>query len=277
MAHGHYSDLPLTRESVQKAHEVIKPYIHLTPVLTSHSLNDIVSNLTDTSSGTGSDHNAESANLQYELYFKCENFQKIGAFKARGAFFNVMTLDEDCARKGVCTHSSGNHAQALALAAKTRKIPAHIVMPTISTPSKMAATRGYGAHVHLSGSTSSEREAVLASVKDNTGATFIPPYDYLGTILGQGTVALELEQQVGEMTNHGESGKGTLDAVIAPLGGGGLLGGIVSHSTRCESLVCEKLTFTGNSLVRPEWARQRTACLWRRAVSRGMEAEFKYS
>ena len=234
MAHGDYSDLPLVRESVQRAHEVIKPYIHFTPVLTSHSLNEIVSNTTGSGLGAGTDQNIASTKLQYDLYFKCENFQKIGAFKARGAFFNVMTLDEDSARKGVCTHSSGNHAQALAFAAKTRKIPAHIVMPTISTPSKMEATRGYGAHVHLSGSTSSEREEVLAKVKDDTGATFIPPYDYLGTILGQGTVGLEFERQVKEMSGPEGNENGALDAVIAPLGGGGLLGGIVRsrHSRR---------------------------------------------
>lgn len=162
------------------------------------------------------------------------------------------------------TSLTGNHAQALALAARTYGIPAHIVMPKISTPSKIAATKGYGAHVYFSGSTSDERGAVVKEVIEETGAVLVPPYDHPDIILGQGTMALELEAQVREMvekdpslsvhvrskndmdatTNgelNGESQQthkqkrkpGHLDAVIAPIGGGGMLSGIATalHNT----------------------------------------------
>ena len=124
----------------------------------------------------------------------------------------------------------GNHAQALALAAKTYDVPAHIVMPSISTPSKIEATRGYGAKVIFSGSTSDEREAVVADVIKDTGATLVPPYDHPDIILGAGTQALELEQQVEELLSQdsslGVNSKQSLDAVISAVGGGGMLGGI---------------------------------------------------
>ena len=131
----------------------------------------------------------------------------------------------------------GNHAQALALAAKTYGVPAHIVMPSISTPSKIAGTKSYGANVIFSGSTSEEREAVIAEVIKNTGATLVPPYDHPDIILGAGTQALELEQQTEELIDQdpslGIQGKTGLDAVIAPIGGGGMLGGICTalHGT----------------------------------------------
>ena len=181
-----------------------------------------------------------------KLFFKCENLQRIGAFKVRGAFHAVTRLIEkegleQVQRKGVVTHSSGtstttsqggsaawltstpgNHAQALALAAKTFSIPAHIVMPSISTPSKIAGTRAQNANIHFSGSTSTEREAVVADVIKDTGATLIPPYDHPHIILGQGTMALEIQDQVDELLASGEK----LDAVIAPCGGGGMLSGI---------------------------------------------------
>lgn len=124
---------------------------------------------------------------------------------------------------------TGNHAQALALAAKTFSIPAHIVMPTISTPSKIAGTGAQGATIHFSGSTSQEREAVVADVIKQTGATLVPPYDHPDIMLGQGTMALELEKQVEELINNNQvlsvSGKAGLDAVITPCGGGGMLSG----------------------------------------------------
>lgn len=124
----------------------------------------------------------------------------------------------------------GNHAQALALAAKTHGVPAHIVMPTISTPSKIAGTQSHGANVIFSGSTSDEREAVVATVIEKTGATLVPPYDHPDIILGQGTQALELEEQVEELLKtdlkHSANGRTSLDAVIAPIGGGGMLSGI---------------------------------------------------
>jgi len=195
-----------------------------------------------------------------KLFFKCENQQRIGAFKARGAFHALGRLIDEVGletvvRRGVCTHSSGkthpslrtisalpiliadrsviatgNHAQALALAAKTRGVPAHIVMPTISTPSKIAGTKSYGANVIFSGSTSDEREAVVREIIEKTGAFLVPPYDHPDIILGQGTQALEFEQQVEDLLENepslGIPGKTRLDALIAPIGGGGMLSGI---------------------------------------------------
>ncbi|KAK7028844.1 hypothetical protein VNI00_014857 [Paramarasmius palmivorus] len=201
------SSLPLTRQSVQSAHKAIKPYIHLTPVLTSTSINDI----------------ASTPELPLNLFFKCENFQKVGAFKARGAFHALSRSSREELSKGVVTHSSGNHAQALAYAARTHGIPAHIIMPSISTPSKIAATKSYGANVVFSGSTAEERWKVASEVIEQTGARFIPPYDHPDIILGQGTLALELEEQVKELM-----GEGTLDAVVTPLGGGGMLAGVAT-------------------------------------------------
>ncbi|RMZ82185.1 hypothetical protein DV738_g1800, partial [Chaetothyriales sp. CBS 135597] len=134
---------------------------------------------------------------------KKANFQKIGAFKPRGAFHATVRLIEtlgleEVRRRGVVTHSSGNHAQALALAAKTFDIPAYIVMPRISTPSKIAGTRAYTSHVIFSGSTSVEREEVVAKVQAETGAILVPPYDHPDIVLGQGTVALEMDEQLRE-------------------------------------------------------------------------------
>ncbi|KAF2482841.1 pyridoxal-phosphate dependent enzyme-domain-containing protein [Neohortaea acidophila] len=231
---------PLTRVSVQEAHRRIEPYIHRTPVVTCQTINTIAStpqserseNRSATPNGT---HALSDARPKVKLFFKCENQQKIGAFKARGAFHALGRLIEEdgideVRRRGVCTHSSGNHAQALALAAKQFNVPAHIVMPSISTPSKIAGTKSYGANVIFSGSTSDEREAVIQQVIKDTGATLIPPYDHPNIILGQGTQALELEQQVEDLlfrdSSLGVPGKQKLDAVIAPIGGGGMLSGI---------------------------------------------------
>ncbi|CBY00533.1 hypothetical protein IAQ61_011454 [Plenodomus lingam] len=230
--------LPLTRASVEAAHALIKPHIHTTPVLTNTTLSTLASTpqASDALKGTPWE-GQEPAKPNIRLFFKCENFQRIGAFKVRGAFHAVLRLIEErgieeVRKKGVVTHSSGNHAQALALAAKTFDIPAHIVMPTISTPSKIAGTRAQGAIVHFSGSTSQEREAVVAEVIATTGATLISPYDHPNIILGQGTMALELQYEVDELLHqtpglgiHGASRHG-LDAVIAPCGGGGMLSGI---------------------------------------------------
>jgi threonine dehydratase len=220
---------PLTRRSVQDAHERIRRYIHKTPVLTSTTLNEIASTPQSLEALKGTPYEGRApATPAFNLFFKCENFQKIGAFKARGAFHALSRLSEEERRNGVITHSSGNHAQALALAAKTHNVTAHIVMPTISTPSKIAGTRSLGAHVHFSGSTAPEREAMVAEVmKQHSGMVLVPPYDHPDIILGQGTQALELEQQVAQ--EYGQR----LDAVIAPLGGGGMLSGIATalHGT----------------------------------------------
>ncbi|RAL64457.1 hypothetical protein DID88_001933 [Monilinia fructigena] len=162
--------LPLTRQSVLEAHELIKPHIHFTPVLTNRTIDQIASTPQTVEALKGTEwEGREPAKPKVRLWFKCENLQRVGAFKVRGAFHALKRLEEEEGRKvgkdgkevgfqeggwrqkGVVTHSSGNHAQALALAAREFAIPAHIVMPTISTPSKIAATKGYGAHVRFSG------------------------------------------------------------------------------------------------------------------------------
>jgi threonine dehydratase len=153
-----------------------------------------------------------------KLFFKCENFQKVGAFKFRGAFNAVSRLDDEEASRGVVTHSSGNHAQALALAAKMRGVSAFIVMPETASSVKRAAVEGYGAEVILCRPTLEARETTAAEVQQRTGATFIHPYDHPHIIAGQGTAMLELVEQA-----YGLGSK--LDAVIAPVGGGGLLSG----------------------------------------------------
>jgi threonine dehydratase len=149
------------------------------------------------------------------LFFKCENLQKVGAFKFRGACNAVLKLAPEAAARGVVTHSSGNHAQALALAAKIRGIPAHIVMPSNASAVKRRAVEGYGGRVIECEPTLAARETTAAAVLAETGGTLIPPYDHPDVIAGQGTVALELLEQVPD-----------LDAIIAPVGGGGLMAGV---------------------------------------------------
>lgn len=149
------------------------------------------------------------------LFFKCEHLQKVGAFKFRGACNAVGALSDEIARRGVVTHSSGNHAQALALAAKLRGIPAHVVMPNNATPVKRRAVVGYGARVIDCEPTLEARETTAAAVLAETGATLVPPYNHPDVIAGQGTTALELLDQVPN-----------LDAIIAPVGGGGLVSGM---------------------------------------------------
>ena len=153
-----------------------------------------------------------------KLFFKCENFQKVGAFKFRGAFNAVSQLGDAEASRGVVTHSSGNHAQALALAAKMRGVPAFIVMPSSASPVKRIAVEGYGAEVILCEPTLEARETTAAEVQQRTGATFIHPYDHPHIIAGQGTATLELVEQSRELGAE-------LDAIMAPVGGGGLLSG----------------------------------------------------
>jgi len=162
-----------------------------------------------------------------ELFFKCENFQKVGAFKFRGACNAVSKLSEQAAARGVLTHSSGNHAQAVALAARLRGIKAFVVMPSSASPVKRRAVEEYGAQVIPCGPALDSRETTTAKVQAETGATFIAPYNDPDVIAGQGTAALELLEDVP-----------ALDAIVAPVGGGGLIGGIcaavrgVSPSTR---------------------------------------------
>ncbi|RPB27819.1 tryptophan synthase beta subunit-like PLP-dependent enzyme [Terfezia boudieri ATCC MYA-4762] len=215
--------LPLTRDSVLRAHQLISPAIHQTPVLTCQTINCLASAPLPATPT----HPGEICEFPIYLYFKCENLQKIGAFKIRGATHAVCRLlnspaAEEVRRTGVVTHSSGNHAQALGLAAREAGIPCTVVMPTISMKSKIAGTRTYGARVVFSGSTAPEREAVVAEVQKENGAVLVPPYDHPDIIVGQGTAAVEFIDQVGAMV--GDSGVG-LQAIITPCGGGGLLAG----------------------------------------------------
>ncbi len=182
-----------TIEDVIKASERIKPYIKNTPVLTSKSINDI--------SGC-------------EIFFKCENFQKVGAFKFRGATNAVFSLTNEEASKGVATHSSGNHAQALALAAQIRGISATIVMPNNSTKVKIEAVKGYGAEVIFCEPNLEARESTLQQVLEEKMSVFIHPYDNYNVIAGAGTSAKELVEEIPN-----------LDYFITPVGGGGLLSG----------------------------------------------------
>ncbi|HLN74870.1 MAG TPA: pyridoxal-phosphate dependent enzyme [Prolixibacteraceae bacterium] len=182
-----------TFSDIEKAHELIRPYIHRTPVMTSQSINEIVG---------------------AQLFFKCENLQKVGAFKFRGACNSVFSLTDEEAAKGVCTHSSGNHAAALALAARMRGIPAYIVMPSNAPDIKKKAVAGYGAQITFCEPTLAARESTLRQVAEQTGAKEIHPYNYFNVICGQGTAAKELIEDTDG-----------LDIVMAPVGGGGLLSG----------------------------------------------------
>jgi threonine dehydratase len=183
----------LTIDDVRAARARIAPYIHRTPVLTSSFLDGL----------TGA-----------ELHFKCENFQKAGAFKVRGASNAVFGLSDAAAARGVATHSSGNHALSLSYAAGRRGIPCHVVMPRTAPQAKKDAVRGYGGIITECEPSTSSREEVFARVQDETGADFVHPYNDLRVIAGQATCSAELIEQV--------SG---LDAVIAPIGGGGMISG----------------------------------------------------
>jgi len=180
-------------EDVRSAAKRIKGVGHRTPVLTSKTLDQLAGR---------------------KLFFKCENFQKVGAFKFRGGWNAVSMLSDGEAEKGVCTHSSGNHAQAVAYSAQKRGIPAYIVMPNNSPDVKLNAVKGYGANVTLCEPTLEARRTTLDGIAKKTGAAVIHPFNNPNVIAGQGTAALELIEEVSE-----------LDAVIAPIGGGGLMSG----------------------------------------------------
>ncbi|GKZ28234.1 hypothetical protein AbraIFM66950_000046 [Aspergillus brasiliensis] len=229
----------LTPSAVHAAYSLIQPYVHRTPLLTCQTLNTIASAPQAPEALTGTPYEGQApANPKFRFFFKCENYQRIGAFKARGAFHALLRLiaergKEEVQKRGVITHSSGNHAQALALAAATLGVPAYIIMPSISTPSKIAGTKSHGAEVVFSGSTSVEREAVVADVQAKTGAIFIHPYDDANIICGQGTTAIELEEQYRELLAEKphlsiRQGSEALDAVFTPIGGGGLNSGVAT-------------------------------------------------
>ncbi|WP_157019667.1 beta-hydroxyaspartate dehydratase BhcB [Mesorhizobium xinjiangense] len=185
-------DIP-TYDDVLAAHERIAPYVHRTPILTSSYINGLVG---------------------AEFYFKCENLQKAGAFKARGASNAVFGLSDEKAQKGVATHSSGNHALSLAYAAGRRGIPVTVVMPKTAPEAKKAAVIGYGGRIVECEPSTSSREAVFAKVQEETGADFVHPYNDPRVIAGQATCSKEMIEDLGE-----------LDAVIAPIGGGGMVSG----------------------------------------------------
>lgn len=182
-----------TLTDIQSAHKLIKPFIHRTPVLTSRQLNKI---------------------FGCELFFKCENFQKVGAFKFRGATNAVLSLSDEEKKHGVITHSSGNHAAALALAASMNGVKAKIVMPETAPGVKKNAVAGYGADITFCKPTLQAREETTRQIMQETGATLIHPYDNFNVICGQGTAALEMLEEYPDV-----------DFVIAPIGGGGLMSG----------------------------------------------------
>ncbi len=177
---------------IRDAHQRISTYIHRTSVLHSEGIDRIAG---------------------CKLLFKCENFQRVGAFKARGAFNFALQLNEDQRKLGLCTHSSGNHAQAVALAAKTLGVPAYIVMPETAPSVKVEAVKEYGAIITFCRPTLEARESTLKTIQEQTGAFFIPPYDHEWIIAGQGTAAKELLEDFSP------------EVLIAPVGGGGLLAG----------------------------------------------------
>jgi threonine dehydratase len=191
-----------TIEDIREAHERIKPFIKRTPVITSTSIDSIA---------------------RSSIFFKCENLQKVGAFKFRGATNAVLTLTDEQASRGVATHSSGNHAQALALAARNLGIPAFVVMPRNSPRVKVEAVKGYGAEITFCDPTLKARETTLLEVIERTGAEFIHPYDDARIISGQATAAVELFEDV----------EG-LDIVMTPVGGGGLTSG----TSLAKSYIC---------------------------------------
>jgi len=184
---------PVTLADIRAASARIAPHAHRTPVLTSRQIDRLAG---------------------ARLLFKCENFQRVGAFKFRGACNAVFSLSDEEAARGVLTHSSGNHAAAIALAARLRGVPAIVVMPTNAPAVKRAAVEGYGARIVPCEPTLAARESTSAALLAETGATFVHPYDNDLVIAGQGTAVLELLEEAGD-----------LDLVLAPVGGGGLLSG----------------------------------------------------
>lgn len=199
---------------VDTAASLVNPYVHRTPVLTSTALNS--------KAGTS-------------IFFKCENFQKMGAFKMRGAIHAILQLSEEEKQAGVVTHSSGNFAQALSLAARNLGVPAYIVMPENAPQVKKEAVKGYGGVISLCESNLKAREEAAVKIQDETGATFVHPSNDLNVILGQGTAAVELLQ------DHPN-----LDVILTPIGGGGLIAGtaLAAHylGKNCTTIGSEPMT-----------------------------------
>jgi len=194
---------------IRSAHERIKPFIHKTPVLTSDQINRI---------------------FDCKLFFKCENFQKVGAFKFRGATNAVLLLSDEGKKKGVVTHSSGNHAAALSLAATMNKVRPYIVMPETAPEVKKNAVAGYGAEITFCKPTLEARESTARAIIERTGAVLIHPYDNFNVICGQGTAALELIREIND-----------LEIIVAPVGGGGLMSG----TSTVVKAISEKIKVVG--------------------------------
>jgi threonine dehydratase len=187
------SSVPTSLDDVRQAAERIRPYIHRTPLLTSRSLSD---------------------RFGVEIRLKCENLQRAGSFKIRGAMNALLQIPAELRPNGVVAFSSGNHAQGVALAAKLLGMPATIVMPEGSNPAKIKATEGYGAYVVTAGVTSATRDTVARELAARSGASVVPPFDDERIIAGAGTVGLEIVEEWPDVTT-----------IITPLGGGGLLAG----------------------------------------------------
>jgi threonine dehydratase len=185
--------MSISKTDIVEAHERIKPFIHKTPVLTCKTINELAG---------------------AELFFKCENFQKIGAFKIRGGLNAALSLSKEKIANGIATHSSGNHAQAIAYAARQLGTKAYIVMPNNSPSVKVNAVKGYGAEVTFCENNQQAREEALQAIVDKTGAEFIHPYNDERVMTGQATCAKELIEEIP-----------SLDFILAPVGGGGLLSG----------------------------------------------------
>jgi threonine dehydratase len=194
--------MSISIREIQQAADRIRPYAHRTPILTNTSLNQQVG---------------------AQVFLKCENLQKVGAFKFRGACNAVYSLSDEDAARGVCTHSSGNHAAALALAARMRGISAYIVMPNNAPSVKKNAVAGYGGQITFCEPTLEARESTLERIRLDTGATMVHPYNNEKVIAGQGTAALELLEDIPD-----------LDVLIAPVGGGGLLSGTSIAATEIK-------------------------------------------
>lgn len=184
----------MEKHELINCHKLIEPFIHRTPVMTSRQIDEMVG---------------------CSLYFKCENFQRMGAFKIRGAVHAILTLPESKRKKGVVTHSSGNFAQAVSLAARTLGIAAHIVMPSNAPEVKKAAVRSYGGIIVECLPSLEAREQQTREIQKETGATFLHPSNDYSVILGQGSAGLELLQEIPD-----------LDVLIVPVGGGGLIAGV---------------------------------------------------
>ncbi len=216
----------LTIETIREAHARIRPKIHRTPVVTSRTFD-------------------EAAGCR--VFFKCENFQRAGAFKFRGATNRVLSLNEEEKRRGVVAFSSGNHAQAVALAAREAGVRAVIVMPDDAPRSKLAATRGYGADVRVYDRQRDDRESLARDISEREGLLLVPPYDDYHIMAGQGTCALELLEEVPD-----------LDALLTPCGGGGLFAGAstvakaLRPEMRCFPVESELSDDTRQSFVKGE-------------------------